>query len=57
MADDRQVFLEPVEQIAADDLRMVEIELDAQVRLAGLGDDVGGVLDAVEEIIRPVARD
>ena len=35
---------------------MIEIELHADVRLADLGDDVGGVLDAVEEIIRPVAR-
>ncbi len=43
-------------QIAADDLHVIEIELHLDVRLARLGDDVGGVLDVVEEIIRPVAR-
>src|ERR1035441_9090333 len=35
MADHRQVLLQAMEQIAADNLHMVEIELHAQVRLAG----------------------
>lgn len=56
VADERQVLLEAVQQIAADDLHVIEIELDLHVRLAELGDNVGGVLDAVEIIIRPVAR-
>ena len=54
MADDGHEFLQPADDVAADDLHVIEIELHADVRLAGLGDDVGGVLDAVEEIIRPV---
>ena len=44
------------EQVAADDLHMIEIELDSHVRHPGLGDDVGGVLDVIEKIARPVAR-
>src|SRR5450755_822470 len=56
VADHGQVLLKAMEQIAAHDLHMVEIELEAKVRLAGLGDDVGGVLHTIEEIIRPVAR-
>ena len=32
MADQRQVLFEPADEIAADDLRMIEIELDAQIR-------------------------
>ena len=56
MADHRQILLEPVQQVAADDLHVIKIELHAQVRLADLGDDVGGVLGAIEEIARPVAR-
>ena len=51
-----QIFLEALEQIAADDLHVIEIELDAHVRRADLADDVGGVLDAAEKIVRPVAR-
>ena len=35
---------------------MIEIELDADVLALRLGDEVGGVLDPVEEIARPVAR-
>ena len=35
---------------------MIEIELDADVSPLRLGDDVGGVLDPVEEVARPVAR-
>ncbi len=56
MPDHRQIFLQPVDQIAADDLHMIEIELHAQVGLADLGDDIGGMLDLVEKIIRQVAR-
>ena len=36
--------------------KVVKIELDFHVRLADLGDDVGGLLDAGEKIVRPVAR-
>ena len=50
------MLLEPPDQIAADDLHMIEIELDAHIRPADLGDDVGGMLGPVEEIVRPVAR-
>src|ERR1039457_7248186 len=56
MADHRQVFLQPMEEIAPPGLHMAEIEVDAQVRFADLSDDVGGVLRAVVEIIWPVAR-
>ena len=56
MADDRKVLLEPAYEIAADDLRVIEIELHAQVFPLDLGDDVGRVLGAGEEIVRPVAR-
>ena len=56
MADQRQVLLEAGDEIAADDLHMVEIVLDFHIGLADLGDDVGGLLDAAEKIIRPVAR-
>ncbi len=56
VTDQRQILLEPVEDVAADDLHMIEIELDAHVGLADLADDVGGVLDVVEEVAGPVAR-
>ena len=56
MPDDRQIFLEAPDQIAADDLDVVEIELHAHVRRADLADEVGGVFDVAEEITRPVAR-
>ena len=47
---------EAADEIAAEDLHVVEIELDAQIRRADLADDVGGMLDAIEEIAWPVAR-
>ena len=34
---------------------MIEIELDAHIGRADFADDIGGVLDAAQEIIRPVA--
>ena len=55
MPDQRQMRLETPEQIAAHDLRVIEIELDADIGFARLGDDVGGVLHAIEEVVRPVA--
>ena len=55
MPDQRQMLFEPADQVAAHDLRVIEIELDADIRLADLRDDVGGMFGAVEEIIRPVA--
>src|SRR5579864_2989902 len=55
VADDGEEFFEALEQIAAHDLHVIEIELDAHIGRADLGDDVGGVLDPAQEIIRPVA--
>src|SRR5439155_5772541 len=56
MPDNRKVLLEPSDEIAADDLDVIEIELNAHIRPLHLGDDVGCLLDAAEEIIRPIAR-
>src|SRR5215510_6645531 len=56
MADDRKMLFESADQVAADDLRVVEVELHAYVRPLYLGDDIGRLLGASEEIVRPVAR-
>src|SRR5215831_5636327 len=56
VADHRQEFLQPREQVARDDLHVVEVELHAQVRPADLGDQVGGLLHMADEIVGPVAR-
>ena len=40
-----KIFLEALDQIAADDLHMIEIELDAHIRRADFLDEIGGVLD------------
>src|SRR6185437_494310 len=56
VADHREVVLEPVQQVTAHDLHVIEIELHAQVGPSHLGDDIGGVLDVIEEVVRPVAR-
>src|SRR5215211_1725184 len=56
VANERKVLFEAVDEIAADNLRVIKIELDAQVRPLHLGNDCGGVLGAGEEIIRAVAR-
>ena len=56
MPDDWQIFLEPPYKIAADDLNVIEIELNAHIRPSDLANDIGGLLDAREEIIRSVAR-
>ena len=56
MADQGKMFLEAADEIAADDLRVIEVELHAHVRPLHLGDDVGRLLGAGEEIVRPVAR-
>src|SRR5262249_35207909 len=56
MPDRGEMLLETFDQIAPDDLRVIEIELDAHVRLAHLGDNVGGVLGAGEEIVGTIAR-
>ena len=50
MTDERQVCLEAPDEIAAEDLCMIEIELNAQIGAADLGDDISGLLDAIEEI-------
>src|SRR5690242_20447184 len=44
MADHGHVLFEARDEITADDLGMIEVELDAHVRPLHLGDDVGGVL-------------
>src|ERR1700685_1865757 len=56
VADDGEELFEALEQIAADDLHVIKIELDAHIGRADLGDDIGGMLDAAQEIARPVAR-
>jgi hypothetical protein len=56
VANERKKLFESPDEIAADDLGMIEIELDAHICPIDLGDDVGRMLDAGEEIIRPVAR-
>src|SRR6266576_2990 len=56
MAHKAQMALKSSHEIAADNLRMIEIELDAHIRRADLGDDVGDVLNTAEEIIGPVTR-
>jgi hypothetical protein len=45
MADQGAEFFETSDQVAADDLHVIKIELDAQVGRADLADYVGGVLD------------
>src|SRR5215218_9816395 len=50
------MLLEPGDQISAHDLRVVKIELDADVGLADLLNDVGGLLGAAEEIVWAVAQ-
>src|SRR6476660_2012473 len=56
VADKRQVRLEAADEVAADDLHVIEVELNAQVRRADPLDDIGGVFHAAHEIIRAVAR-
>src|ERR1700730_17449809 len=51
-----KVFFESPDEIAPDNLGMIEIELDAQIWTADLGDDVRRLFDAGEEVIRPIAR-
>src|SRR6476620_252388 len=50
MTDDGKMLLKPRDQIAAHDLGMIEVELDANVRPLHLGDDIGRVLGAGEKI-------
>src|SRR5437879_4498003 len=52
VSDQRQMLFESPDEIAADDLRVIEVELNAQVRPLHLGDDVGRLLGAGEEIVR-----
>jgi hypothetical protein len=55
VTDERQVRFEAADEVTADDLHVIEVELNAHVRRADPLDDVGSVLDAAEEIIRAVA--
>jgi hypothetical protein len=56
VTDERQVVLEAHEQIAADDLGVVKIELNFDVGPVDPADQVGRVFDAGEKIIGSVAR-
>src|SRR4029079_9666161 len=56
MPDHWHVLFEALDQIAADDLGMIEVELDAHVRPLHLVYDIGAVLGAGEKIFGPVAR-
>src|SRR5579871_34485 len=55
VADKREMRFQAPDQIAADDLGVIEIELNAQVRRTDLFDDFGGVLETSKKITRPVA--
>src|SRR5436190_15000693 len=50
------MLCEPGNEIASDDLRMIEVELDADIRPLYLGDEVGGVLGAGEKVVRTISR-
>ena len=47
-------FSQPVDQIATDNLHVIEIELHPDIGFAEFCDHVGSVLDVIEKIIRPV---
>ena len=53
--DQRQMRFHALEHVTLHHLHVVEVVHDLQVRLADLGDHVGDVLDARDEIVRPVA--
>ena len=55
MGNARQVLFEAVEDVAALDLGMIEIELQAHIRPVDLGKNVGRLLDATEKIAGPLA--
>src|SRR5262249_49421680 len=54
MADDWQEFFETMDQVAADNLHVIKIELHADIRLADLCNYVRRVLDMVEKVVWPV---
>ena len=56
VADNLLVLLKAPDQIAADDLHVIEIVLQPQIRPVDLVDDIGGLLHLVEKIARLVAR-
>src|SRR5581483_12429146 len=49
MTDQRQVLFEAGDQVPADDLDMIEIELDLHIGPADSRNEIGGMLDAREE--------
>src|SRR4030095_5241365 len=55
MANHRKDCLETMDQVSADNLHMIEIELHADICFADLCDNVCRVLHMIEKIIRPVA--
>src|ERR1043166_6302045 len=56
VTDHGEELLDAFDQIALGDLHVLAVELQAHVCAADLGDHVGAVLDAREEIAGPVAR-
>jgi hypothetical protein len=56
VADERKKRFEAADEVAANDLNVIKVELDAQVHRADYADDVGRMLDAIEKIARTVAR-
>src|SRR5262245_30282735 len=55
VANYRKEFLETTDQVAADNLHVIEIELHADIWLAGLCDNICRVFHMIEKIIWPVA--
>src|SRR5262249_15053486 len=56
VADHGEELLDAFYEIALGDLHVIAVELQAHVRAPDLGDHVGAVLDAREEIAGPVTR-
>src|SRR5262249_20400331 len=56
VTDHREKLFDAGDEIALGDLHVIAVELQAHVFPPDLGDHVGGVLDAREEIAGPVAR-
>src|SRR5262245_36349511 len=54
--DQGEMFFEAPDQIAAHDLRMKKIELNAHVWPLHLGNNIGSVFHAGTKVVRPIAR-
>ena len=55
MADDREVALETLDEVAAFDLRVIEVELYPDIVSPRCRDNGGGLLGAADEVVGPVA--